>query len=105
MDLNSIYDWVEANNMTFNGEKFRLMTFGSSEHSPKYLDNQGNLIVSDSSIKDLGLIVEDTGEFREHLQQKVTKAAQICGWILRSFYLRLRVPMMTLFKANCTTAP
>ena len=89
MDLNCIYDWVEANNMTFDGEKFHLMTFGTSDHSPKYLHNQRNLIVSDNSIKGLGLIVEDTGEFCEHLQQKVTKAAQI---------LRLLVPMITLFK-------
>ena len=98
-DLEQIYQWVASNNMAFNSSKFRVMTFGNQDHPPHYTDNSGQVITQSHAIKDLGVIVESNGEFKEHVQEKTLKASQICGWIMRTFHLRSPTPMMTLFKS------
>ena len=57
------------------------------------------VITQSHAIRDLGVIVESNGEFREHVQEKTLKASQICGWIMRTFHLRSPTPMMTVFKS------
>ena len=98
-DLEQIYQWVASNNMAFNSSKFRVMTFGNQDHPPHYTDNSGQVITQSHAIKDLGVIVESNGEFKEHVQENTLNASQICGWIMRTFHLRSPTPMMTLFKS------
>lgn len=100
VDLQLIYDWVEARNMQLNGEKFRSMTFDpSGADRPTYLNNDGHPIISVSAIKNLGVIIQENGKFEEHVQTKVTKAFQTCGWIYRTFKSRDPLTMKTLYKS------
>ena len=51
------------------------------------------------SIKDLGVTLQDDGKYDLHIHEKVSKASQICGWVMRVFETRERTLMLTLYKA------
>ena len=43
--------------------------------------------------------MEGSGSVSIHLQEKVTKASQMIGWILRTFRARDRFTILTLYKS------
>ena len=54
-DLNSIYNWAELNNMSFNGTKFKLLRYGNNKilkDSTKYLSSLGAQIEEHQHVKD-----------------------------------------------------
>lgn len=64
-----------------------------------YYDNLGNQIDHSHTVKDLGVHMSADGTFKYHIGTTVTKAKQMCSWILRIFNTRERVPMLTLYKS------
>jgi hypothetical protein len=60
--------------MALNGMKFRSMTFGSTPLNTPLVDNESKDVGQDSSMKDLGVLLQDNGKLDEHIQLKVGKA-------------------------------
>lgn len=102
-DLCRLCQWVSENNMELNGEKFRTITFEPSGLScPLYMDIRQCPITLTHSIKtwrDLGLVIEHNGKFKDHVQVNVTKAFQTCQLIVQTFYSRDTFTMKTLYKS------
>ena len=56
VDIDTIYKWADANNMTFNSNKFKYVCFSPSEastHGNVYLCPRMNLIDKVNDIKNL----------------------------------------------------
>ena len=101
-DLNKIYQWVERKNLELNGEKFQLLIYGKNtnlKENTKYYDPNGNEIVEESCVKDLGIQMTNNAHFYEHIQKTSKSASSLTGWILRTFCSRDQSTMLTLFKS------
>ena len=100
-DLEAIYKWTESNNMVLNDDKFECLRYGPNtdlKTSTGYKSNTGTSIEVKDHVKDLGIIMSSDGTFKEHIQQTITTAKSLSGWILRTFLTRDSIPMMTLWK-------
>ena len=91
-DLNKIYAWQTENNMLFNGKKFEMLRFGKNDDlksntvyfSPGYED----IIEVKESLRDLGVIMSDSSNFKDHINKVCTTVKQKFAWILRTFKSR-----------------
>ena len=100
-ELDAIYKWANANNSTFNSDKFECIRYHCSrklDEQTKYLADDGNEIECEQHLKDLGVTVSDNGTFNQHILNIVLKARQKSGWIFRTFHTRAQFPMMILWK-------
>ena len=111
-NLNNIINWTKLNNMELNKDKFELLThkfvnspnlnllnelpfknsFGT--YSAENID-----IHSSSTVRDLGIFIDDKLNFNQHYSIIAKKSKQISGWVLNTFYSRDRVTMLTLFNS------
>ena len=98
-DLNLIYSWVKDNNMAFNSSKFKVMSYGDCSSPPVYKAPGGEIISQVESIRDLGVTLQTDGKYDLHIHEKVSKASQVYGWVMRVFKTRERYPMLILYKA------
>ena len=85
--------------MAFNASKFKVMCYGNNDVPPLYTDPKDQIITQVSSIKDIGVTLQDDGKYDLLIHEKVSKASQVCGWVMRVFETRERQPMLTLYKA------
>ena len=98
-DLNKVVDWSTRNLMKFNESKLELLRFQGTERSYEYVLPNGRAITEVNSSKDLGIYFDNDGTFSSHIKQKVGKANQICGYILRTFVTRNSRILMRMFKS------
>lgn len=101
-DLNAVYQWADDNNMQFNSKKFECLRYGTNQElkvNTQYLSNTGEVIKTFDHTRDLGVTMSCDGTFSKHITEVVSKANQMCGWILRTFKTRDRTPMLTLWKS------
>ena len=98
-DLNEIYRWAEKNMMKFNIDKFEQITHGTTNGVDvmPYKNPDGDDIVSDNTIRDLGVICNNNLQFKEHINDITMKSKIMSGMLLRTFITRDRKTMMTLF--------
>ena len=91
-DLDTLYIWAQANNMKFNGEKFLVLRYGKNqelkENTSYFTENMNDVIMQVNKCRDLGIIMNDAGNFTDHIETVCTKVRQKIGWILRTFYTR-----------------
>ena len=69
-DLNKIYEWANQNNMTFNDTKFEMLRYGRNselKESTSYVSNTGSTIQPKAAIKDLGVTMSSSGDFKDHI--------------------------------------
>ena len=97
-DLGAVYNWAKENNMEFNSDKFECISFGGGETKQNYLSPSEEPIVYRDSLRDLGVIMSKDCTFRPHIQNVITKASRMAGWVLRTFKTRERQVMLTLYK-------
>ena len=101
-DLESIYKWTIENNMALNDDKFECLRYGWNndiKNQSSYKSNTGSEIEVKDHVKDLGIIMSSDCTFHEHISQTVDAAKSLTGWILRTFYTRSALPMLTLWKS------
>ena len=101
-DLNIIYQWAQNNNATFNAGKFECLRYGRNQDliaSTAYLSNSATPIACSTSVRDLGVTMSSDATFNEHISKICTAASLKCGWILRTFKTRERLPLLILWKA------
>ena len=101
-DLDTIYNWAQSNNATFNPDKFECLRYGRNQDiitSTSYLSNTQTPIECCSSVRDLGVTMSSDASFSEHISNICSAASLKCGWILRTFKTRDRLPLVTLWKS------
>ena len=101
-DLQTIYDWTEISNMTFNETKFELLRYGTNDLlkvNTEYISPSGKVIDAKQEVKDLGIHMTDDASFDYHITQIAEKAKHMTSWILRTFKTRESLPMLTLWKS------
>ena len=88
-DLEKLYNWADINNMAFNGEKFECTKIGEKDLIKQdYLYTVPNCCGSKNdgiNLIDLGVIILDSGDYRDQFFKVVKKVKQRCGWISRIF--------------------
>ena len=89
-DLEKLYEWADENNMAFNGDKFECIKMGENDTvKNKYMYTIPKCcgsIEDVNNLRDLGILVSDSGDYRDQIYKVVKKVKQRCGWINRSFY-------------------
>ena len=101
-DLQAIYKWSQENNMEFNSPKFECLRYGNNndiKETTCYKTPSGDPIKVVEHAKDLGIIMSCNGTFREHVNRVINTANQLCGWVLRTFTTRQKMPMLMLWKS------
>ena len=91
-DLTQVYRWASDNHMSWNDLKFQVLRLGPNQElkdntiifSPDY----GEVVEQKSSIKDLGILVDDSLSYGDQLSRAVSKATQKSSWVLRTFSTR-----------------
>ena len=100
-DLDKIYSWAENNNMLFNNKKFELLRYGPDQDikfSTFYLSADDEIIEEKENLRDLGVIVNNKGNFDDHIANVCAKVKQKAGWILRTFQSRQPFLLKLLWK-------
>ena len=99
-DLQKIYAWANTNNMSFNSDKFELLRYRvTSAPLGEYTTSSGVSISEVINLKDLGVILENTGGFKIHMTECIHKSSNLASWVLRVFTSREPELMITLFRA------
>ena len=97
-ELDKMYKWASDNNMEYNGKKFEVLRYGTSEGAPNYKSLDGSTIKQNDSIKDLGVHMSENVKFDYHINSVVKTAQSMSAWVLRVFKTRKTLPMLTLLK-------
>ena len=91
-ELEKLYDWQEENNMLFNGSKFEMLRYGKDEILRKntmyFTPDMEDVIEERDSLRDLGVIMNRSASFKDHVHLVTKKVNQKSGWILRTFKSR-----------------
>lgn len=103
LQLNKIYNWASENNMSFNATKFVHLHYSSGPTNSlpihKFLAPNQQIITSESTVRDLGVLMCTDLSSNEQVTSMVAQARKRMGWILRTFACREKQPMLTLFKS------
>ena len=100
--MKAVYKWADNFNMTFNGDKFRVLRYGGNEalkSQTNYNTPDEAIIKEESCVKDLGVFMSSDGSFNIHVENCINDCKKKVGWILRTFYSRDTLTMKTLFKS------
>jgi len=101
-DLKKIYQWANSNNMTFNSSKFEKLCYvGGSIPIPDfpYTTEAGSVIKRSAHVRDLGVIMNDSATFSQHISSIAKAGRNQLGWILRTFQSRDKALLLTLWKS------
>ena len=102
-NLEIVYKWAIENNMLFNSKKLEVIRYGPNNHlkeQTSYLAPDKSTIPEKNHIRDLGVIMSNSGTFYEHINSATCeKARNMCSWILRTFKSRSPVLMKILWKS------
>ena len=74
--------------MTFSSKKLELLRYGYNstlKAESSCISPDGSIIPEKSHVKDLGVMMSNTGTFSEHINTVCQKARDMCAWILRTF--------------------
>ena len=85
--------------MVFNDDKLQLLRVGNQDSNFSYVSPNDSVIKSVDSCKDLGIMFDKDGSFSTHINEKISKARKISGYILRTFSTRNRFVLLSLFKS------
>ena len=100
-DLETIYLWAKENNMTFNDKKFELLRYGSNQtlkENTFYLSSDEEVIEEKDNLRDLGLQMNNSATFSDHISRVVSKVQQRSGWVFRTFTCRSPFFMKTMWR-------
>ena len=84
-DLNSLSDWCVDNKLDLNVLKCKILCITRS-HSPVYFNYciKGEPIERVTEMKDLGIIIENTLSWNNHVNKTIAKANRVLGLIKRT---------------------
>ena len=95
--LSTLYHWFTQNSMKLNSAKTQLLVLGSRQTlkqlPPVTLSVHGAIITESQRVKNLGLVLDKTLSFENHIDQIVGKCT---GQLLGLHHARHRLPRDTL---------
>jgi hypothetical protein len=103
-DLNKLYTWQAVNNMEFNGPKFQAVRMGRrllTDSTMLFTPNYSDPIKEVDTAKDLGILIDNDGDFVSQRREAARKTSQKAGWILRSFHSRDTALLRSLWMSLC----
>lgn len=84
-DVNSIKVWCDVNRLHLNVSKCKVVTYSRKQLNLTYeYTIDGNTLVRESTIKDLGVIFDSQMTFIQHINTKTTEAVRMLGFIIRN---------------------
>ncbi len=84
-DLNRLHCWSNKWSLRFNAGKCKVLTIARSRNPIKFdYSLNGSLLEHVGIFRDLGVVVDSTLSFREHIRSLVSKANAISGMIKRT---------------------
>ena len=92
--------------MEFNNTKFDCLRYGCNNDlkaCTSYNAKSGECITEVDHAEDLRVTLSSNGNFKEHINNVLPTANQLCGWVLRTFNTRKTLSMMTLGKTLFNT--
>ena len=98
-DLNHLLQWANKWLLPFNIEKCKVLHYGKVNPKNDYMMNDIS-VLSDSSIKDLGITFQDTLTFDEHISKITSTANSRLGIIRNTFHIIDREGFLILYKSN-----
>ena len=113
-NLDSVITWSQINNMKLNINKFELICHKSKTENKtlnllnilpfsnsfnSYIATNSINIDPSSSVKDLGIVIDESLNWKLQIEVICKKSKQLSAWILSVFYTRDRLTMLTLFNA------
>ena len=88
--------------MDFNSSKFELLRYGHNKdlkEATSYVSNANTPIEEKAMTKDLGVIMSNTGDFKDHISKVTETFRDLSSWVLRSFKSRSPTLMLQLWKS------
>ena len=89
--------------MPLTKKKFQVIRYGPNEelkNNTTYFSGKYEEVIEQySSLRDLGVQLQDDGTFAEHIENVCRKARQKGGWLLRTFYSRSTLFMKQMFNS------
>ena len=100
-NLDSVITWSHNNNMELNKNKFELICHNSKTKNKNlfnsYKATNSITIEPSSFVKDLGVVIDESLNWKFQIEAICKKSKQLSAWILSVFYTRDRLTMLTLF--------
>jgi len=59
----------------------------------------GKTIEKSETVKDLGVVIDESLNWSQHIKEVTRQCSQMSAWILRTFTTRSALPLMTLYKS------
>ena len=104
-DVNTIFTWVDRNNLTYNESKCKYMIISrikSNSVAAPCLTLHSQQIEKVPSYKYLGVTITDNLSWSTHINQITSKARKIIGLIYRQFYTWTSQPaLLQLYTSLC----
>ena len=103
-DLEAVTTWAANNNMALHEDKFELLQHGKNDHlkgsdSHSYVLSSGKTIEKSETVKDLGVVIDESLNWSQHIKEVTRQCSQMSAWILRTFTTRSALSLMTLYKS------
>jgi hypothetical protein len=97
-DLTTLREWTEKWQMSFNIDKCKVMHFGANNLEIEYrMDNVKLEVIKEE--KDLGVIISSNFKVGKQCAKAANKGNQILGLIKRTFILKEKNVILSLYKA------
>jgi hypothetical protein len=96
--LEFLYSWVTLNMLPINIKKCNVMHFGHRNPKHVYFLHNAALEATEC-IRDLGLMLDSSMSFSNHVQTVVSKAQRLSGLVFRTFRCRRPEVLVPVFKA------
>ncbi len=94
-DLDSLQEWSNKWQLRFNAAKCKVMHIGRNNEKQQYTmgEKDEEVVLAETVVeKDLGVKVDNTLTFSDHIQQAATKAKNVIGMIHSSYsYIDVQV--------------
>ena len=97
--MNHLLQWSNKWVLPFNIEKCTVLHYGKVNQKNDYMMNNIS-VLSDSSIKDLGITFQDTLTFDEHISKITPTANSRLGIIRNTFHIIDKGGYLILYKSN-----
>ena len=84
-DINRLENWAKIWKLSFHPKKCKVLGIGRKQRDKNKYKMGGKDLEHSNAEKDIGVIIDEKLNFREHMNSKIKKANSIVGIIRRSF--------------------
>ncbi len=93
-----VIQWCDTWKLPLNIKKCVVLHYGHRNPGVQYSIN-GSLLPISECTRDLGVLMSNSGKFREHCEQVAAKARRLTGLMLRALHSRQRTVILPVYKS------